>query len=313
MVIMSDRSSVCVLIPTLNEAATIGSVIEGFQTEGFESILVIDGGSEDDTQSIAEDLGATVIEQSGSGKGAAVVEAVEHIDTRHVLMIDGDGTYLPAQADRLLDPLVDGPADHVIGDRFADMEPDAMSRLNRFGNRQINRLFRLIHKHELHDILSGYRAFSTDSFERLNLSSTGFGIEAEMTGEALRHGQRIEEVPITYKRRPDMSDTKLHPVRDGAVILSTIYLIARMNNPLAFFGSVGILGIITGVLIGLYVGYRWFFVGISHEVLAVVSSFFIIFGFLLVMFGVLSDMIVSLHKEQRQRIDRLEDLLDREE
>lgn len=310
---MSEYSSVCVLIPTLNEASTIGSVIDGFTDEGFESILVIDGGSDDGTRSIAEERGARVVEQTGSGKGAAVMEAVGLIDEPYVLMIDGDGTYLPSQAERLLDPLLSDRADHVIGDRFHDMESGAMSRLNRFGNRQINRLFRFIHKYELYDILSGYRAFTTESFDRLNLTSEGFGIEAEMTGEAIRHGQMIEEVPITYKRRPDMSDTKLNPIRDGAIILSTVYLIARMNNPLMFFGSLGTIGIITGVLIGLYVGYRWFFVSVSHEVLAIVSSFFIIFGFLLVMFGVLSDMIVSLHQEQRQRIDKLQQQLEREE
>ncbi|MFW6153077.1 MAG: S-layer glycoprotein N-glycosyltransferase AglJ [Halobacteriota archaeon] len=310
---MADLDEVCVLIPTLNEAATIGDVVAGFTSAGFASILVIDGGSADATVDIAAERGAEVVHQSGTGKGAAVVEAMDHVDQPYVLMIDGDGTYRPADADAMLEPLLEGDADHVIGNRFADMEPGAMSMLNRIGNRLINRLFRVIHQYELHDILTGYRAFSVGSFRELSLSATGFGIEAEMTGEAVRHGQRIVEVPISYHARPDMSDTKLRPIRDGAVILSTVYLIARMNNPLFFFGSVGGVGILAGILVGLYVGYRWFVAGVSHEVLAVVSSFLIIFGFLLVMFGVLSDMIVSLHHEQRQRIDRLRRQLERDD
>lgn len=310
---MVDESSVCVLIPTLNEAEAIGEVIEELQAVGFDRILVVDGGSTDGTQSIAVDAGAEVMVQSGSGKGQAVVEGVEAIDRPYVLMLDGDGTYRADDAHAVLEPVVTGEADHAIGNRFANMEPGAMTRLNRFGNRQINRLFRLIHRRELTDILSGYRAFTTASFESLNLSATGFGIEAEMTGECARHGHTLAEVPITYERRASETETKLRPVRDGAVILTTLYLVARMNNPLFFFGSLSVLTILLGVSLGGYVGYRWYIVGVSHEVLAVVSSFLILFGFLLLMFGVLSDMIVSLHQEQRQRIERIERSLNRED
>ncbi|MFW6448632.1 MAG: S-layer glycoprotein N-glycosyltransferase AglJ [Halobacteriota archaeon] len=310
---MVDRSDVCVLVPTLNEAATIGSVIEGLREAGYDRILVMDGGSEDRTRDIAADHGAEVRVQSGSGKGQAVIEAVEEIEARYVLMLDGDGTYRPTDADRVLEPVVNGDADHAIGNRFHDMEAGAMTRLNRFGNRMINRLFRFINRRDLNDILSGYRAFSRESFQELDLNASGFGIEAEMTGSAIRHGHRIEEVPIVYQRRPSSSETKLHPVRDGAVILTTLYLIARMNNPLVFFGSIGLLSAAFGVGLGLYVGYRWYFASVSHEIMAVVSSFFIIFGFLLVMFGVLSDMIVRLHEEQRQRIERLREAIQERE
>lgn len=310
---MADESEVCVLIPTLDEAEAIQEVIEGLSAEGFDRFLVIDGGSTDATPELAREAGAEVISQTGSGKGQAIVEALEHIDRPYVLMLDGDGTYRPEDAHTVLEPVLDGRADHVIGNRFHEMESGAMTRLNRFGNRQINRLFRLIHRHDLHDILSGYRAFTVDSFQELNLSAEGFGIEAEMTGECSRHGQTIEEVPIVYKRRVDETETKLRPVRDGAVILVTMYLVARKNNPLFFFGSLGFLVILMGVGLGAYVAYRWYAAGVSHEVLALATSFLVLFGFLLLMFGVLSDMIVSLHQEQRQRIERLERAIERDE
>lgn len=308
---MVDTSQVTVLIPTLNEAEAIEGVIEGIHGEGFDHILVIDGGSTDGTRDIAESAGAEVLIQRGDGKGQAVMEAMVHIDRPYVLMLDGDGTYRPTDAHALLEPVVEGGADHAIGNRFADIEAGAMTRLNHFGNRQINRVFRFIHRVDLHDILSGYRAFTTESFEQLNLGAEGFGIEAEMTGECARHGQELVEVPITYEARDGDTETKLRPVRDGAVILTTLYLVARMNNPLFFFGSLGLLTILGGVGLGMYVGYRWYVANVSHEVLAIVTSFLILFGFLLIMFGVLSDMIVSLHHEQRQRIERLERALDR--
>lgn len=310
---MVDESQVCVLVPTLNEAEAIEEVIAGLQAEGFGRILVVDGGSTDGTREAARDAGAEVIQQSGTGKGQAITEAVEAIDRPYVLMLDGDGTYRPADARTLLEPLVEGTADHVIGNRFHEMESGAMTRMNRFGNRQINRLFRLIHRRDLHDILSGYRAFTTESFQSLDLNAEGFGIEAEMTGECARHGQTIVEVPITYRARVDETETKLRPVRDGAVIFMTLYLVARKNNPLFFFGSLGLLAIAGGLGLGAYVGYRWYVANVSHEVIALVSAFLLLFGFLLIMFGVLSDMIVSLHQEQRQRIERLEQALERED
>lgn len=309
---MSPSSDVCVLVPTLNEATTIGSVVSGLRAKGYDRILVMDGGSDDDTRRIADEHGAEVRIQDGSGKGQAVTEAVEYIEEPYVLMLDGDGTYRPADADRVLEPLVTGEADHVIGNRFHDMEAGAMTSLNQVGNRIINWLFRFINRRDLNDILSGYRAFSRESFQELDLSAEGFGIEAEMTGSAVRHGHRIEEVPIIYQRRPEASETKLNPIRDGAVILTTLYLIARMNNPLVFFGSLGLLTGAFGVGLGLYVGYRWYFVGVTHEIMAVVSSFFVLFGFLLFMFGILSDMIVRLHEEQRQRIERLREAVEGE-
>jgi dolichol-phosphate mannosyltransferase len=89
------------------------------------------------------------------------------------------------------------------------------------------------------------------------------------------------------------------------VILLTLYQMAKTNNPLFYFGSVGILSILAGVLAGAFVAVEWLTRGISHEVIAVVASLGIIFGVQLLMFGVLSDMIVTLHREQRHFIERL--------
>ncbi len=302
---MDAPDDVCVLVPTYNEAETIGEVIERFRDAGYENVLVADGGSTDGTRSIATDLGATVFEQSGSGKGQAVREAIDRIDARYVLMVDGDATYRPEEADRMLEPLLDGRAEHVIGNRFADMDPAAMSRLNRAGNRLINRAFRFIHGRDLADILSGYRAFTLDSVRRLSLTASGFGIETEMAVECLKHDVRTEVVPITYEPRPDDSDTNLRPFRDGATILLTLYQMAKTNNPLFYFGSVGSLSTITGLVIAAYVAVEWFTRSISHEVLAVVAGVAVLFGVQLLMFGVLSDLIVAINREQTRQLERL--------
>lgn len=306
---MPDRSDVCVLLPTLNEAETIGEVINGFRAEGFEHVLVIDGDSTDGTREIAEDHGARVITQSGSGKGQAVREAVEHIEKPYVLMADGDGTYRPDDADRMLDPIFDGRAEHVIGNRFANMEEGAMTRLNRVGNRLINRMFSVIHGRDLQDILSGYRAFTRESFERFTLEADGFTIETELAVECVRRGVSTEIVPIRYEARPGGSETNLHPLKDGGRILVTLYALAKTNNPIFYFGSVAALGTLVGVSLGAFVGYRYLFAGVSHEVIALLSAFFILLSVQLLMFGVLSDIIVSMGREQTRRLEDISDRL----
>lgn len=304
---MVDHEDVTVLIPTRNEAAAIGDVVERVRAEGFDRVLVVDGDSTDDTADIAAERGARVVQQTGSGKGQAVRQGISEVETPYVLMLDGDGTYRPEQADRFLDALDDH--DHVVGERFADLEAGAMPRLNRFGNRIINGTFRFVHGRDLGDILSGYRAFSVESVERFDLQADGFGIETELSVECVKHGVDTAVVPITYEPRPDDSQPNLRPFRDGAVIVLTLYRLARTNNPLFFFGSLGLFSSGIGALLGAYVAYEWF-VAVpreSHEVLAVIGAFAIVFGFQLVMFGVLSDLIVSLHRQQMRLLERREE------
>lgn len=300
---MDGSEDVCVLIPTLNEAETIGDVIDGFRDEGFENIFVIDGGSSDDTRSLARDRGARVVVQSGTGKGQAVREALVLIEAPYVLMVDGDGTYRPADAHAMLEPIFEGRAEHVVGNRFAHMEPDAMSHLNRLGNRLINRAFRTIHGQSYEDILSGYRAFTRDSVDRFWLSARGFGIETELAVECVKHDVPTAIVPVHYGPRPDDSNPNLRPFRDGSIILLTLYRLAKTNNPLLYFGILGGIILGFGVGIGAFVGIDWITRGVSHQVLAIVAAVAVLFGTQLIMFGIISDMIIALYRERIRRIE----------
>ncbi|WP_411968547.1 S-layer glycoprotein N-glycosyltransferase AglJ [Haloferax sp. YSSS75] len=303
---MPTPDSVCILIPTYDEAATIADVVSDYRDEGYTNVLVIDGGSTDGTRELAEEAGAHVVVQSGSGKGQAVREAIaEHIKAEYVLMLDGDGTYEPTDAEKMLAPLDDG-YEHVIGDRFADMRAGAMTSLNKVGNRIINRAFALIHGQDFKDILSGYRAFTRESFLEMTLTSDGFGIETEMAVECAKHNVKTTVVPTSYYPRPDGSDTNLNPIRDGGIIFLELYRRAKTNNPLFYFGSVGLASTATGLGLAAYVAYEWVVRSVSHEVIAVVSAAGILFGVQLLMFGVLSDLILSLHRDQMKRIQELE-------
>ena len=280
----------------MNEAATIGRVIEDFKKEGFFNILVIDGDSKDDTSQIAEAEGAKVIIQTGKGKGQAIIQAFKLIESPYVVMVDGDGTYLAREASSLLEPIQGGRADHVIGNRLENYSSGAFTKLNLMGNRLINIFFDIAYGVNLNDILSGYRAFTLESMKELELNKTGFEIETEISVECILKKQRVLEVPITYLPRSKEGATKLSPVKDGFRIGSTIYRLAKVHNPMFYFGIIGSFFILAGLITGTFVIYQWF-QGITRVPLSVLTALFTIFGLQMFIFGILSDLIVTLNRQ----------------
>ncbi len=291
-----NNADVCILIPTLNEAATIGELIKDFKKEGFSNILVIDGNSRDGTAQIAKAEGARVVLQTGKGKGQAMIQAFELIESPYIIMVDGDGTYLAKEAPFLLEPVLEGKADHVIGNRLEKYSPGAFTRLNLVGNRLINALFDFVYGAQLRDILSGYRAFTLESIKDLELNKTGFEIETEISVECILKKQRVEEITITYLPRSKKGETKLNPVKDGIRIGSTIYRLAKIHNPIFYFGIIGFIFIMAGLFTGTYVVVEWFG-NVTHVLLSILTTLFIIFGLQMFIFGMLSDLIVTLHRQ----------------
>ncbi len=298
-----NKDEVCVLIPTLNEGPTIGSVVREFRDLGYAHILVIDARSSDATVKNAREAGATVRTQSGKGKGNAIIEAFEIIEEPYILMLDGDGTYSAKDAEKMLTPLFLG-FDQVIGDRLINAEEGAFSRINLFGNHILNLIFKIAHSRDLHDILSGYRAFTNLAVHQMNLKEKGFEIETEISVEAVRNGQRIMVVPIRYLSRPGTA-TKLSPFHDGIKIVSTIYRLARVNNPMFYFGLMGVFTSILGILVGIYVMLEWFR-NIEHIPLTILTVLLIVVGIEIFMFGMISDMLLVFHREIVREIQLLQ-------
>jgi len=209
-------------------------------------------------------------------------------------MIDGDGTYNPAEFNKMLAPLERG-YDHVIGNRLTEENRPAFSRLNYLGNFLLNKLFKTAHSAFLTDILSGYRAFSRESVLQLQLREVGFGIEAEISAEAVRRGQKIAVVPVSYRKRPGTA-TKLNPFHDGLKIAATIYRLAKISNPLFYFGLIGLVIMSAGFFLGIYVILEWLH-QIEHLPLTILTVLLVVVGFQIFMFGILSDMMLVMHRE----------------
>lgn len=291
-----NKDEVCILIPTLNEGKTIGGMVQEFKSMGFSDILVIDGNSTDDTVKKAQNAGAKVVMQSGTGKGQAVSQAFSIIQNKYAVMIDGDGTYLPEEVNKILEPVITGIADHVIGNRFANYQKGAFTSLNLFGNKILNKIFGFAYGVWLEDILSGYRAFTNNAIKQIELNRTGFEVETEITVECVKKDLKIVEVPITYLARVSGAATKLRPIRDGFRIASTIYLLARTHNPLFYFNIIGGLLTISGMAVGVYVVDEWL-KGITHVLLTILATLLIVTGIQMFIFAILSDLIVSMHRE----------------
>ncbi|ASI99892.1 glycosyl transferase [Thermococcus celer Vu 13 = JCM 8558] len=293
---------VTIIIPTLNEEEGIGKVIDAFKKLGYGNILVIDGNSKDRTREVAGEKGAKVIVQSGKGKGQAVAEAFSMVDTDVAVLIDGDGTYDPNDIEEMLEPIRRGVAEHVIGNRLVNFEDGAFTRLNLFGNKVLNWLFRFLYGVELYDILSGYRALTRDVYKNVNLLKHGFEVEAELTVETLANGFSIIEVPINYHRRH--GDTKLSPLGDGLRIGRTIAELLVRYNPAKYLYFLGVFFLLLGFISGVYVVYEWLN-HVSHDLLAIVTAILVLGGVQFLVIGfVMSYMfkvMVEIKRSMRQK------------
>jgi len=232
-----------IIIPTLNEATTIRQLLKDIRSQKLPlsiSILVIDGGSMDNTVEICNQEKVKVIIQKRKGKGSAMREAVEFTEADIVVFIDGDGTYSISDIQFLLEPILTDKADMVVGSRIlGKRQKGSISTLNMIGNNLFNKTINFALKTEITDSLSGYRVLRKETFKDLILFSKDFEIEVEMTVEALAKGYRVLEVPIHYGVRKEAL-TKLNPIEDGAKIAGTLLFIAMNVNPIKFFGVITI-------------------------------------------------------------------------
>lgn len=235
-----SASKVAVIIPCLNEAATIAKVVADFR-EALPSalIVVVDNNSTDGTGTRAREAGALVVHESRRGKGYALQRGFQTSrDAQSVIMVDGDDTYPAQDAVKLLQALDEG-ADMAIGTRLVSHDPGAFTATHGFGNRLFIALVRLLFSVRTQDLFSGYRALTRRYLDISALVAPGFEVETELSMQALAHGFRVAEVPVRYRARPERSSSKLSTFRDGYRVLIALVAFFRDYRPLTFFGLVG--------------------------------------------------------------------------
>lgn len=231
---------IVVMIPCLNEAVAISEVISDFKSSLPEAeIYVFDNGSTDCTAEKAREAGAHVINVNRRGKGNVVKSMFKTLDADIYIMVDGDGTYPADNVRNLIRPIEEQRADMVIGDRLSSSYFEENKRLfHNNGNRIVRNLINWIFNADIHDLLSGYRAFSRRFVKSVALQSSGFEIETELTVAAIVNDLNIEEITVPYKDRSAGSNSKLNTISDGILILSTIFKLFRDYKPMLFFSII---------------------------------------------------------------------------
>lgn len=249
----NEKIAIC--IPCYNEAPTISFVVQSFRRELPESeIWVIDNNSTDGTMEVAKNAGARVIFESRQGKGNAIKAAFREIEADVYVLVDGDNQ-CPAEAvHNLIDPILDGKADLVVGDRLTGGGYDRENKraFHSFGNRLVLGLINGLYEAHLTDILSGYRACSRLFAKGYPVLSKGYEIETEMSIHAVANGFRLQQVPFDVRDRPEIAgQSKVSTFSDGIVVLRSVALLFMDLRPLRFFSIASALFLITGIAVGI--------------------------------------------------------------
>ncbi len=203
------QPKIAVILPCYNESKTIGRVVEDFRRYlPSATIYVYDNNSTDDTVAEAKRAGAVIRHEAMRGKGFVVRRALSQVDADVYVLADGDGTYDASCAPELVERLCSQQLDMVVGVR-SHAEQDAYRTGHRFGNELFNFVIRLIFGEGFRDIFSGYRALSRPFVKSFPSLARGFEIETEMSVHALQLNLPTAEIPATYGKRVEGTESKL--------------------------------------------------------------------------------------------------------
>ena len=242
---------VVAVAPCLDEEAAIAQVVADLRhhVPGIE-VFVYDNGSTDRTAQVARAAGARVRTEGEPGKGNVVRRAFADLDADVYLLIDGDDTYEVADAPGMIETLLSGPYDHVLGVR-RQMADGAYRPGHESGNQFFNRLTSFAFGSPVGDMLSGYRIMSRRFVKSFPALSRQFEIETELTVHALNSRVPQIEVPVGFRDRPAGSESKLRTYHDGLRILGLFSRLLVHERPVLVSGLVSAVLALAGLLLGI--------------------------------------------------------------
>jgi glycosyltransferase involved in cell wall biosynthesis len=283
----AELPEVSVVMPCLNERATIGPSIEralrALEAHGLRGeVIVADNGSSDGSVEIAQGLGARVVHEEARGYGAAYMKGIAAARGRYIVIGDSDNTYDFMELEQLVAPLRSGH-DLVMGSRFLGrILPGAMPWANRYlGNPILTGLLNLLFGLRITDAHSGLRAFTRQAYDRMELQTPGMEFASEMIIKASLARLKIGEVPITY--HPRQGDSKLQPLGDAwrhirfMLLFSPAYLFLLPGLAATLAGLALTVALVRGPFYvgGIYIGIHFMVVG---SLLAVLGQQLLSFG-----------------------------------
>jgi glycosyltransferase involved in cell wall biosynthesis len=246
------RDGIIVCIPAYNEQGSIAPVILGAMKIA-DTVLVCDDGSSDMTPEVAQRLGARLLNhKSNLGKGAALrtlVEEAKKLDPKVVVTIDADAQHNASDIPAVIEPVLKGEADMVVGVR--QTKGGAMPRERVVGNRVLDEATSRKAGVRLKDTQSGFRAYSGRALATLDFTGRGMTVESQTLIDAAKAGLRIVEVPVstTYAGIKQ----KRNPVRQFSGVLDYVLSRTIIESPLLYLGLPGLVAVLIGVVAGFLV------------------------------------------------------------
>ncbi len=277
---------IAVLIPCYNEEKTIEKVVTDAKAALPDAVIyVYNNNSTDRTAELAERAGAVVRNEYKQGKGNVIRRMFQEIDAQCYIMVDGDDTYPMESAREMAELVLLRNADMVVGDRLSSTYFEENKRpFHNMGNSMVRASINTLFKSDIRDIMTGYRAFSYRFAKTFPVLSKGFEIETEMTIHSVYNNMQVENVVITYRDRPEGSESKLNTYSDGFKVLGTIFRMFRQYRPFAFFGIMALILVLIAVGFFIPVGVEFVETGLvpkfptlivcGFAVLAAIQSFF---------------------------------------
>jgi glycosyltransferase involved in cell wall biosynthesis len=289
---------IAVLIPCYNEEATIKDVILEFRKALPSALIyVYDNNSSDETSRIAKELGAVVRHEYRQGKGFVLKRMFAEIEADVYLLVDGDLTYDPSVASKLVDSIIKKSCDMAVASRN-ELETSAYRAGHKFGNKFLTGSVNKIFGESIKDMLSGYRALSRRFVKSFPIQSSGFEIETEITIHALELNMRIDEIESEYRARPSGSESKLKTYSDGWKIILFIFNLFRQEKPLTFFLLVSVFFLFISILLFIPVLSEFINTGLVPRLpTAILSMGIMILSILSVACGLILDTVTRGRKE----------------
>jgi glycosyltransferase involved in cell wall biosynthesis len=228
---------VSVVIPALNEAENIAAVVRELPWDLIRECIVVDNGSTDATAAEASSAGARVVQQPKPGYGRACAAGAAAADHGSAILVfmDGDGSDVPAEMGQLLDPIIAGECDFVIGSRMrGKREPGSMLISQIFAGWLAGVLLRLLYRVRYTD-MGPFRAITQNALSRLNMREQTYGWNLEMQMRAAQCGLRIREIPVSYRNRAGgvskVAGSLSGSIRAAIRITQTLLRVASNPNP----------------------------------------------------------------------------------
>ena len=199
-----SKDDISIVIPAMNEEKTITEIVKS-ALQYAEDVIVIDGNSRDNTAELARSAGARVVVIPPKGKGHALHCSRDYIKNRITVFMDADGSHIPEDIPRLVEPILQDKADHVSGSRLLggsdELHGTFDETLRLMGSSFITACINWKFKVKLSESQNGFRAIRTDVLKKLDLHEKITTIEQEMIIKTLKMGYRMAEVPTHERRR----------------------------------------------------------------------------------------------------------------